>query len=100
MPDSERQRNVEELFSAALKQDARERDEFLRHACDGDTELRRAVESLLGYEQKLDGFLEEPALQSVSPGAAQREQAGQALGPYVLIESIGSGGMGEVWLAE
>ena len=66
MPDSERERRLEELHSAALKRDASERDEFLRQACGGDAELRRAVESLLGYEQKLDGFLEVPALQTAT----------------------------------
>ena len=46
MPDSERERRLEELHSAALQRDASERDEFLRQACGGDLELRRAVESL------------------------------------------------------
>jgi len=56
MPDSERARRLEELHSAALKRDASERDQFPRQACGGDAEMRRAVESLLGYEQELDGF--------------------------------------------
>jgi serine/threonine protein kinase len=103
MPDNERQRTLEELHSAALQRDANDRDEFLRQACGGDAELRRAVESLLGYEQELDDFLEIPALQTVALDAAmaqEQSQAGQTLGPYCLVQPIGSGGMGEVWLAE
>jgi eukaryotic-like serine/threonine-protein kinase len=103
MLDNERERRLEELHSGALNLDAGEREEFLRQGCGGDAELRHAVESLLGYEQKLDGFLEGPALPTETlDSAADRDQsqAGQTLGPYHLLEPIGAGGMGEVWLAE
>ncbi len=103
MPDNEGQRRTEEVHSAALQLDAGERDTFLRQACGGDAELRSAAESLLGYEQKLDGFPEAPALPAVLPDsmiAQERPLPGQILGPYHLLQPIGGGGIGEVWLAE
>jgi len=102
MPDSERERRLEEIHSAALKRDASERDEFLREACGGDAELRGAVESLLRYEPRLDGFLETPALETVTQGATadgEPSLVGRTLGPYAVLSLLGAGGMGEVYSA-
>jgi hypothetical protein len=86
MPDSVRERRLEELHSAALRRGASEWDEFLRLACGGNTQLRRAVESLLGYEQKLHGFLEAPPLQTATldanrSGAVRGRSNAGALSP-------------------
>jgi len=99
MRDKEREQRLEELYSAALKHDTSERDEFLRQACGGDADLRSGVESLLSYEHKLDGFLEGPPLLTGELGTISPEQshAGRRLGPYNLLQRIG---VGEVWMAE
>ena len=49
-------RKLEGIYSAALHRDASQRAEFVRHACAGNEDLRRELESLLGYDEKLGGF--------------------------------------------
>src|SRR5437763_15505199 len=97
-----------DLFVAALqKEDPAERRAYLDGACAGQPELRRQVEHLLRLHEGAGSFLEEPAAVSTANGALQND-AGQAaspegpgsrVGPYELIEPIGEGGMGTVWLA-
>ena len=102
MPDSERERRLDEIYSAALRQDASRRDEFLRAACGGDAALRQVIESLLGDAGKLGDFLEKPALEATGLGAAggdERSLVGQTLGPYDVLSLLGAGGMGEVYSA-
>jgi len=102
MPDSERERRLDEIYSAALKQDASRRHEFLRQACGEDTALRQEIESLLGDERELGDFLEklplEAAVSSVT-GGQNRTLVGHTLGPYDVLSLLGAGGMGEVYSA-
>jgi serine/threonine protein kinase len=83
---------------------------YLAEACAGDTELRRQVEHFLQVHQEAGSFLERPAdgvrdtwpLLSAPPAedaAALAERADTLIGPYKLMEVIGEGGMGTVWLA-
>jgi WD40 repeat protein/serine/threonine protein kinase len=94
--------NEESVFAEALEiQDSQERAAYLDRACAGNPGLRRIVESLLAaYEE--GQFLESPA-----PGLADtvdeqrvREGPGTVIGPYKLMEQIGEGGMGLVFVAE
>lgn len=54
--DSARWHHVEEIFAAALDLPAERRDAFLTEACEGDEDLRREIESLLGHHTE-GGFL-------------------------------------------
>jgi len=67
-----------------------------------DPELGRALEALLAaHEQESDEFLEVPAaaLEPVEEGPEEDSRLGTHVGPYQLVREIGSGGMGEVYLA-
>lgn len=86
------------LFERALDQPREHRGEFLRRVCGADHELRGTVESLLA----LDGEAEEVGSEALlDPLDADLPQpAPPRLEGYRLLERIGHGGMGRVWLAE
>jgi serine/threonine protein kinase len=71
-------------------------------ACEGDEELRRLVDDLLRAHAKPGDFLEQPAL-AAGPTADYQpppEGPGTAVGPYKLLQQIGEGGFGIVYMAE
>jgi serine/threonine protein kinase len=94
MPGDARWEKVEQIYNAALERPEAERAAFLGEACGGDEELRRDLESLLGYAQGAGDFLEPPA------PAASVLAAGRCISNYRVISKLGAGGMGEVYLAE
>src|SRR5579863_2468665 len=93
-PTPDRWRSLEELFHAALEVPEGRRAAFLRETC-ADEQLRRAVESLLGFVP--EG--EKPLVDLAWVQSAAGVDAGAELGPYRVQERIGEGGMGEVYKA-
>jgi eukaryotic-like serine/threonine-protein kinase len=95
---------IDQLLDEALERAPAERAAFLAEACQGDEELRREVESLLtAHERAASEFLQKPALEIAAQKlAAERNHSlvGQTLGAYNIIEVLGAGGMGEVYLAQ
>lgn len=77
------------------------REAYLRQVCSGDDELVARVQSLLEAYEEHESFLESPATAS-SPTIDQPviERAGDSIGPYKLLQQIGEGGMGVVYMAE
>ena len=93
---------AESLFNAALDLPVVERPTYLAGACKDDLPLRQTIEALLTANDAPPSFLpEEPASRNISNGTAQIiEKEGDSVGPYKLIEKIGEGGFGVVYVAE
>jgi len=100
---TERWERLAELFNAALSRPPAGRAAFLDASCEGDAALRGEVESLLRAHDRSGEFLERPAA-DIGPALIEDDveplAAGQQLGPYLIKEQIGRGGMGVVYLAE
>jgi serine/threonine protein kinase/tetratricopeptide (TPR) repeat protein len=103
--------NERSLFMAALPiEDAAERSAYLDRACAGEPALRQRVEALLAAIEQAGSFLQQPAgdpratSDVLRPGPSSdgdpAKGPGSSIGPYKLLDQIGEGGMGTVWMAQ
>jgi serine/threonine protein kinase len=98
----ERWEQIKNLFYSALEVEMPEREEFLKRACEGDAELLQEVQSLLVAHEQPGSFMGDSGF-GLGMQVLKDEQTNlqrSSLGNYKIIKPIGSGGMGEVFLAE
>src|SRR3954467_3682413 len=92
---------VKEIFLEASAMPPAERAAFLDRRCAGDEQLRRAVDELLAAEDRAGEFFAQPTsggtpTEPIAAASLLRQQ----IGPYKLLQVIGEGGFGTVYLAE
>src|SRR6185295_7058175 len=108
--------SLDTIFLAAIEiASAEARIAYLDRACGGDSDLRGRVEKLVVAHFRAGSFLEAPVVAAdhtsdFAPGLVRgqpfedhrdsREGPGTLIGPYKLLQQIGEGGMGTVWMAE
>ncbi|MBN1851792.1 MAG: protein kinase [Pirellulales bacterium] len=95
--------DIDLIFAEALKKTSPEaRSAYLDEACGDNIALRHQVEELLDAYNNAGDFLEVPAgnLDVTSNMQEDVEKSGTVIGPYKLLQKIGEGGMGVVYMAE
>ena len=99
---------VRRVFMEVAELPEADRAEAISRACGDDVSLRVEVEAMLRAHERAGGFMaaptgEAPTHPSAAPVTeviAQRESAGTSIGPYKLLQLIGEGGFGSVFMAE
>jgi serine/threonine protein kinase/tetratricopeptide (TPR) repeat protein len=98
--DPKRWELIQRLFHQALDLPAAERRPFLQAECGGDAELRAHVEALIEEDERGESLLDRHLPDVVSKILREPVPLDRAIGPYRILNVIGEGGMGVVWIAE
>jgi serine/threonine protein kinase len=99
--EPERWAQVSRIFNSAIELDSEARDAYVERECGADESLAHEVKRLIENHQKASAqdFIAEPAFANQSSSGSKTLAAGQRLGPYLILQHLGTGGMGEVYLA-
>ena len=96
---AERWTEIERLYHSARERAPGERRAYLESACSGDETLLREVESLLLNDELATGFLETDETAADGAARAPSVDPSEEIGPYVVLQFLRAGGMGEVYKA-
>jgi serine/threonine protein kinase len=98
----ERWQHIKSILHSALERAPDERAAFLDEACAATPSLRGEVEALIVSYEQAGGFIESPAVEFMADSLEDQTDAfaGKSFGPYQINTRIGTGGMGEVYLAQ
>ena len=94
---------AKQLFVRAFPLQGKAREAFLQEACGDDAELRLEVKRLLTDSEKADSFFADTEGATIGPAEFKRvpsEREGDVVGRYKLLQEIGEGGFGTVYLAQ
>jgi serine/threonine protein kinase len=98
----DRWQQIKEIFHSAQDRPPAERPDFLNEVCGDDTSIREEVETLLAADAENENFLTSPAFEFAA-GMLSTEgtefAAGERVGRYEILCSLGAGGMGQIYLA-
>lgn len=93
--------DAKSIFGNALELEPAARPVYLDEACAGDPGLRARIDELLDAHGRVGEFMDQPVPAGITGSYARlTERAGALIGPYKLLQQIGEGGMGTVFMAE
>jgi serine/threonine protein kinase len=98
----DRWQRIKEIFISAQDRPPAERSDYLNEVCPDDPSMREEVEALLTADADNDDFLNTPALEFAEGMLANETSefhAGQKIGRFEILCSLGMGGMGQIYLA-
>ena len=102
MLNRDRWQQIKKVFHSARARTTAERSDFLDEACGDDVSMREEVDALLTADADNDGFLSSPAYEFAAgmlASEASEFSAGEKVGRFEILSSLGAGGMGQIYLA-